>query len=87
MDNTLCPNYKYTSVIEKAIKLIILKTYTENVEFYNTLFGNAQSYGAITNKNTIKNILDKVPHGSTISDWQSLGFGNSIGGELLDASF
>jgi hypothetical protein len=74
-------------VIEKAIKLIMLRTYTGNVEFYNTLFGNAQKYSDITDKNTLKNILDKVPRGSTLSDWKSLGFGNSIGGELLDASF
>lgn len=69
------------------MKFIILKTYTGNEEFYNTLFGNAQSYGAITNKNSLKNIIDRIPHGSTLSDWKSLGFGNTIGGELLDASF
>ncbi len=86
-NRTLCANFKYTSVIEKAIKLIILKTYTGNEEFYNTLFGNAQSYGDITSKKTLKNIIDMIPHGSSLADWKSLGFGNSIGGELLDASF
>lgn len=33
-NSTLCPNYKYTSVVEKAIKLIVLKTYAGNEKFY-----------------------------------------------------
>ncbi len=88
-NRTLCTNYKYTSIIEKAIKLIIVKTYTGNETFYETLFWNNgwYNYSNPTIKKTVKNILDNIPRGSSLSDWKSLGFGNSIGGELLDASF
>ena len=37
-DNSLCPTYRYTSVIEKAIKLIVTKTHTGNEDFYKKLF-------------------------------------------------
>ena len=85
-NNTLCPNYKYTSVIEKAIKLIVSKTYTGNEKFYDSFFSQLQSYGS-SGTSSVKSIIDRVPRGSALSDWKSLGFGNSIGGELLDASF
>jgi hypothetical protein len=38
LSNTLCPNYRYTSLTEKAIKLILVKTYEGNEVFYETLF-------------------------------------------------
>ena len=77
-NSTLCPNYKYTSVVEKSLKLIVLKTYSGNEEFYNTFFGNATSYRSISEKKTLKDIIDMIPRGSAISDWKSLGFRNSI---------
>jgi hypothetical protein len=35
----------------------------------------------------LKNIISSIPRGTSISNWASLWFGSSIGGELLDASF
>ncbi len=34
----LCPNYKYTSLSEKTLKYITLKTYKGNEDFYSQLF-------------------------------------------------
>lgn len=100
---TLCPNYKYTSVIEKAIKFIILKTYTGNEKFYLNLFANENlvsredldSLLQKLNDNSsdinptfnLKSTISRVPRGSSLPDWKTLGFGDSIGGELFDASF
>lgn len=48
-NNSLCPNYKYTSIVEKAIKLIILKTYTGNEKFYADLFQSSSYYNSYDN--------------------------------------
>lgn len=79
MNSTLCPTYTYTSIIEKAIKLIVLKTYLGNEEFYNTLFINSQSYVDISNKKNIEKVLSSIPLGSNVPDWKTLGFGRSLG--------
>ncbi|NRH20471.1 hypothetical protein HOO68_00295 [Candidatus Gracilibacteria bacterium] len=86
-NGSLCPNYKYTSITEKAIKFIVLKTYLGNEEFYNTLFINTQSYSDISDKKNIQRVLKSIPFGSNVPDWKTFGFGNSIGSDLLEASF
>jgi hypothetical protein len=42
----LCPNYKYTSLTEKAIKYIILETYEGNENFYNNLLKTSSYYSS-----------------------------------------
>ncbi|MBP9779530.1 hypothetical protein KBD33_02800 [Candidatus Gracilibacteria bacterium] len=84
---SLCPNYKYTSIVEKAIKLIVLKTYIGNETFYDSLFANSYSYRGTTEKGTLKGILAMIPQGTVFSDWRNLSFGRSVPGELIDASF
>lgn len=88
-NSTLCPNYKYTSVVEKAIKLIVLKTYAGNEEFYRTLFpiSSSSSYNEEGNMDELlkssypelKTVLARIPTGTTLSDWKTFGFGRSIG--------
>jgi hypothetical protein len=92
-NRTLCSNYRYTSVIEKAIKFIVLKTYQGNEDFYGKLFSENSSISydsidpAISWYKPLQWILSRIPKGTSITDWKTLWFGNSIGGELLDASF
>ena len=85
-DNTLCPNYKYTSIVEKAIKLIVLKTYEGNEEFYQTLLPVTSSYYsddsdelAGSSYPAVQTVLARIPSGTKISDWKTFGFGRSIG--------
>ncbi len=90
-NGTLCPNYRYTSVIEKAIMFIVLKTYTGNESFYDQLLPMGSNFNMYVNdvqkSQNIKSILDRVPKWPSISDWKTLWFGSSIWGQLLDASF
>ncbi len=93
-NNTLCPNYRYTSVIEKAIKFIVLKTYADNQDFY-TKFLTSNSYNSYYiddvsgNQKSwdIKTFLSRVPKGAAMSDWKNFWFDSSVWGQLLDASF
>lgn len=87
---TLCPNYKYTSVVEKAIKLIVTKTYTGNEQFYTTLFSSVDRYNYRDPSlpNSLNSLLQTIPTGTPESDWKNFNFGEtSIAGGLLDASF
>lgn len=83
----LCPNYKYTSIIEKAIKFIVLKTYAGNETFYDSLFANSYSYRNTTEEWTLKSILSMIPQWTVYSDWRNLSFWKSVPWELIDASF
>ncbi len=94
-NGTLCPNYKYTSIDEKAIKLIVLKSYRGNESFFDTFFDTffASSLTEISvtasmnRYRGVRYILSKVPKGNSVMDWMNFDFGNSLGWELLDASF
>ncbi len=91
-DASLCANYKYTSVVEKAIKLILAKTYIWNEPFYRSVFAPNYSQGFGSSWWTpsypkLVNMLNAVPKWTAIFDWKTFSFGSSIGWELLDASF
>lgn len=64
-NGTLCPNYRYTSVIEKAIMFIVLKTYTGNESFYDQLLPMGSNFNMyvtdVQKSQNIKSILDRVP--------------------------
>jgi hypothetical protein len=100
MNDTLCPTYRYTSVIERAIKLIIMKTYVGNEVFYATKFGNSsltkdELESIIAHRDSpwsakipsMSDILRGIPSGTSLAPWSSRMFGGSISGDLLDASF
>ncbi len=40
-DGTLCTDYQYTSLTEKTLKDIIVKTYNGNEVWYRHIFGGA----------------------------------------------
>ena len=86
-DGKLCPNYKYTSIVEKAIKYIVLKTYNGNEEFYDTLFARSRAYDDFSDKKNVQKILKNIPAGSRVPDWRNVIFWNSISSELLESSF
>ena len=81
----LCPNYRYTSIDEKAIKLIILKTFIGNESFYMNIFNqnntnSLRSYSSSDNQaNGLQDILKRVPIGTVFLDWKVPNFGNTLG--------
>lgn len=86
-NRTLCPTYKYTTIVEKAIKLIILKAYTGNEAFYARLFDEQYQYGR-TESSSRESILARVPRASPLNDWKLFAFDSySVSSTLLDASF
>jgi hypothetical protein len=100
MNDTLCPTYRYTSVIERAIKLIVMKTYTGNEVFYATKFGNNsltkdELESIMAHRDSpwsakipsMSDIVRGVPTGTSLAPWSSQILGGSISGDLLDASF
>ena len=81
----LCPNYRYTSIDEKAIKLIMLKTFIGNESFYMNIFNqnstnSLRSYSSSDNQaNGLQDILKRVPIGTVFLDWKVPNFGNTLG--------
>lgn len=87
-NNSLCPNYKYTSINEKAIKFIIAKTFVGNEDFYKKIFiirdWNAEESA---HNPTLAEVLQAVPVGNE-SDLLSLyGENRNISENLLQSSF
>jgi hypothetical protein len=93
----LCPNYKYSSLSEKALKYIVLKTYAWHEDFYAKLFDKQASYynyfgnDADTSKDSIQ-VLNNIPKGApvlsnSINLTATLWLNNSMPGDLIDASF
>lgn len=61
-NNALCPNYKYTSISEKAIKLIIAKTFSGNEDFYKKLFLSNYAFVEGSSEQTfLTEVLRAVP--------------------------
>lgn len=86
-ENTLCPNYKYTSITEKTLKFIVLKTYTDHADFYQKLF-LSQSESISSSSDMLAQILSRIPKGLSLqSDIFSFWNPSSISSTLLDASF
>ncbi len=90
----LCPNYRYTSVTEKALKYILVDTYTGNEWFYTKLFSSyTYSYGgdiSVTSSGNLLDRLNSIPVGTPVLGWISSLFSSStpnIASELMWASF
>jgi hypothetical protein len=94
----LCANYKYTSLTEKAIKLIVLDTYSGNEEFYTNLFSSYNGYSYNQSQSvqkTANEIIKTVPTGTPVitdisqvfSPNTSSLFGTNYGDTLIGSSF
>ena len=94
----LCPNYKYTSLSEKAIKYITLKTYKWNEKFYRELFSSysTSSFGTSSfsqgNNFIIGGESFSLPKGISVTNPFGSFFGQSsyssnVADDLLMASF
>ena len=87
LDGRFCPNYRYTSIDEKAIKLIVLKTFIGNESFYTNIFtqNSTDSYTRYSysnddnQSNGLQDILKRVPIGTAFLDWKVPNFGNTLG--------
>lgn len=86
MGGATCPNYKYTVITEKAIKLIVTKTFTGNEAFYQKLFRTHQ-YDTEKSNFTLSNALASVPMGTAVNVFSLYGNKQSISDNLLESSF
>ena len=78
-----CPNYKYTSISEKALKYITLKTYSGNEDFYSQLFSelsysrfhiledssSLDGFTSSTSYTEISRILSAIPKGTPVNNF------------------
>lgn len=83
----LCTNYHYTSITEKAIGLIVWKTFEDNVDFYEKLLSNRSYRFSSWDKLTLKTALKNIPRGPSISNIKANIFWKNIAGNLLSSSF
>jgi len=92
--DSLCPNYRYTRITENALKMLVMRTYTGNEEFYATLFTRPyeryylDSFGEEASILSREDVLANIPSGESLIDWRgALAWDADVGATLLDASF
>lgn len=86
-EGNFCPTYKYNSIAEAQIRMLVIHTYNSYPELYSTLFKRDTYWYDNDTEDTIltlEQVLERIPKASRIPG----AFGNgSIAATLLNSSF